>query len=82
MNVIAEEVVKGRQLLVSLKGAEAAFLNQIQRILDEGDHDSTDRMLWTYAVLAVRELEDLRGKQKTPREVMFQNMETRKLLGG
>ena len=59
----SEDLVKGRKLEVPPKHAEAIFLVQVQRILDEGDRDSTDRMLWTHAIHAVRELEDLRKKK-------------------
>ena len=71
----ARDLVKGRKLKISLVEAEALFLVKIQGILDAGDHDSTDRLLWTQAVYAVRELGDLRGrKTETPREKLFRRM--------
>lgn len=62
----AEDLVVGRKLQVPVDELETSFMVQIQRILDEGDHDSTDRMLWTQAVLALRELSDLRRRFNAP----------------
>jgi hypothetical protein len=64
----AAQLIKGRKLQVPPQEAEAIFLVQVQRILDEGDHDSADRYLWTHAVLAVRELRDLREQEERRRK--------------
>lgn len=58
----AENLVVGRKLQVPVDELEAKFMVQIQHILDQGDHDSTDRMLWAQAVLALRELSDFRRR--------------------
>ena len=58
-----KDLVKGRKLQNPLKEIETAILIRIQYILEDGDHDSADRMMWTQTVLALRELEDLRKKK-------------------
>jgi hypothetical protein len=58
-----EELVKGRRLQIPTEQAELIFLGKIQWIQDVGNHDLADKEVWTLAVLAVRELEDLRKKK-------------------
>lgn len=55
-------LVVGRKSGVPLDELEAEFLVWIQRILDQGDHNSADKILLYNAVLLVRECVDLRKK--------------------
>lgn len=62
MRLRLAELVKGRKLEVPIVELEVVILVQIQRMLDEGDHDSADRIVLRNAVLALRELQDLRNQ--------------------
>ena len=62
----ADDLVKGRFLPFTTEYMEAMLMVRIQDILDQGNHNQADRELLTYAVLAVRELKDLRDRSKAP----------------
>ena len=65
----ASDLVQGRKLELPVDGMQAIVRMKLQTLWDENGYNSSNWIMFKQLLLALRELEDLRGKEaETPRE--------------